>query len=51
MGQLGKQHKIRPNNWACPLFSIPNVTVALVGTNIDNYDMQLATPIFAPPYS
>ena len=50
MGQLVKQHKIIPMNWACPVFPLANVTLALVGENIEKCDMQFVTLKFSPPY-
>ena len=51
MGNLGKQHIITSITWECHVFLLLDFTVALVGTNIYNYDMQLVTPIFDPTYS
>ena len=49
MEQLGKRHKIIPVPWACPMFSLANFTVTLVGTNIENCDMQFVNAKFSPP--
>ena len=50
MEKLVKQHTIIPITWACPMFTLANLTVALVGTNIEKWDMQFVTETFAPPY-
>ena len=50
MEQLGKQHKIIPINWVCPVFPLTILTVASVVTNIEKCDMQFVTETFAPPY-
>ena len=50
MEQLGKQHKIIPIPRACPVFPLENFKVALVGTNIENCDMQFLTLTLTPPY-
>ena len=50
MEQLGKIHKIIPITWACNVFPLSNFTVDLVETNIENYDIQFVTAIFAPTY-
>ena len=50
MEQLGKQHKIIPDPWACPVFPLSSFAVELVGTNIEKCDTQFVTATFAPPY-
>ena len=43
MGQLVKFHKIITITWACPIFTLANFTLDLVGTNIEKCDMQFVT--------
>ena len=50
MLQLGKRRKIILIPWVCPVFPLASFTVALVGENIENCDMQFVTAKFAPPY-
>ena len=50
MRSLVKLHKIIPIPWAYPMFPLDNFTVALVGTNKENCDMQSVTATFSPPY-
>ena len=50
MGQLVKQHKIILIVWAYPVFILTNFTLALVGTNLENCDMQFVKEIFSPTY-
>ena len=46
MEQLGNKHKIIPITWECPVFPLSSFTTALVGTNIENCDMQFLTATF-----
>ena len=39
MGQLGKRHKTIPITWEFLMFPLANFKLALVGTNIEKYDM------------
>ena len=50
MGQLVKKHKIIPIYWACPVFTLANFILDLVGMNIEKRDMQFVTPNCPPPY-
>ena len=50
MEKLGKQHKMIPIPWACPVFPLDSFTVDLVGKNIEKSDMQFVTATFAPTY-
>ena len=46
MGHLIKKHKIIPIPWAGPVFPLSNSTMALVGTNIEKYDIKFVTATF-----
>ena len=50
MGKLVRQHKIIPITRECAVFTLTIFTVALVGKNIEKYDMQFVTATFSPPY-
>ena len=50
MEHLGKQHKIIPIPWECPVLPLASFTLALAETNIEKCDMQFVTATFAPPY-
>ena len=50
MRQLVKQHKIISIPQACPMFSLVNFTVALVGTNIEKCEMKFVIEKISPPY-
>ena len=48
MENLGKQNKIIPITWACPVFTLANFAVALVATSIEKWDMKFMTAALAP---
>ena len=50
MGQIVKQHKIIPISWACTMFLLANLTLALVGVNMEKCDIQFVTQTLAHPY-
>ena len=46
MRKLLKQHKITLIPWACPVFPLANLKLALVRTKIEKCDMQFVTETF-----
>ena len=50
MQKLVEQHKTILINCSCPVFPLANLTVKLVGTNIEKCDIQFVTATFAVPY-
>ena len=49
MGYLWKLHIVIPINWVCTVFTLANLTMALVGMTIEKCDMQCVTETLAPP--